>query len=205
MEKSETFSLVMVGVGGQGLITMLRIISEAAFLSGFDVKTSEIHGLSQRGGSVEVHARFAPRKGLAKKPKDLVFSPLVRQGAADLIVALDVQEAQRACFYASRKETVFLINDFFAGVIGKKPLSKSSVFKNIKGFSKKNIVIPASSVCKEKVGTPLTAGIFLLSLASFNGFLPIKPPFILEAMEEVIPRKYLEINKETFNLSESYL
>jgi len=52
------FNLVIVGTGGQGLITLLDILSSAAIKQGFDVKTSELHGLSQRGGSVEVHLKF---------------------------------------------------------------------------------------------------------------------------------------------------
>ena len=57
----DQFNIVIVGTGGQGLITLLQIIAEAALASGFDVKTSELHGLSQRGGSVEVHIRFGKK------------------------------------------------------------------------------------------------------------------------------------------------
>ena len=84
------FNIVIVGTGGQGLITLLEIISEAALSEGFDVKTSELHGLSQRGGSVEVHITFGKK----------VLSPLVSQGEANLIIALEIQEALKACYYS---------------------------------------------------------------------------------------------------------
>lgn len=193
--KNKNFNLVIVGVGGQGLITLLKIISEATILAGFDIKTSELHGLSQRGGSVEVHARFGEK----------VFSPLVRQGGADLIIALDTQEAQRACYYGSRQGTIFLINDFFAPVIKGKPLPRKEILKNVEKFSKNSLLIPASRLCQEKVGKSVTAGIFMLSLASFKNIIPLRPELILKAIENVISTKYLEINRKTFDLAKLYL
>ena len=71
------FNIIISGIGGQGIITLTRILAEAALLQGLDVKTSELHGLSQRGGSVETHIRFGRN----------IFSPLVRQGSADLIIS----------------------------------------------------------------------------------------------------------------------
>jgi len=65
----EQFNIVIAGTGGQGLITLLQVISEAAMAEGYDIRTSELHGLSQRGGSVEVHIRFGKK----------IYSPLVVQ------------------------------------------------------------------------------------------------------------------------------
>ena len=95
----EKFNIVIVGTGGQGLITLLQIIAEAALFEGYEVRTSELHGLSQRGGSVEVHIRFGKE----------VFSPLVSQGEADLILGLEMQEALRAYPFAN-SGTAFLLN-----------------------------------------------------------------------------------------------
>ena len=69
--------MVIVGVGGQGLITLLQVISEAAISEGYDIKTSELHGLSQRGGSVEVHIRFGKK----------IYTPLVAKGKADAAIS----------------------------------------------------------------------------------------------------------------------
>ena len=68
--------MIIVGTGGQGLITLLQILAEAALIEGYDVKTSELHGLSQRGGSVEVHIRFGKE----------IYSPLIFPGKANLIL-----------------------------------------------------------------------------------------------------------------------
>jgi len=60
-KNKKDFNLIIVGTGGQGLITLLQILAEAALIEGYEVKTSELHGLSQRGGSVEVHIRFGKK------------------------------------------------------------------------------------------------------------------------------------------------
>ena len=60
-QKTSQFNIVIIGTGGQGLITLLQILAEAALFEGYDVKTSELHGLSQRGGSVEAHVRFGEK------------------------------------------------------------------------------------------------------------------------------------------------
>jgi indolepyruvate ferredoxin oxidoreductase beta subunit len=71
-------NVVIAGLGGQGVIKASDILSEAAFQSGFEVKKSEIHGMSQRGGSVTSDVRFGPQ----------VFSPMVPPGGADFLVVL---------------------------------------------------------------------------------------------------------------------
>ena len=90
--KINEFNIVVTGTGGQGLITLLKIISEAALSEGYDLAASELHGLSQRGGSVEVHFRFGEE----------IYSPLVKQGGANLIISLEALEALRACYYSSK-------------------------------------------------------------------------------------------------------
>ena len=78
-------SIVIVGVGGQGALTLARWIGEAALAEGYDVRIAEIHGMSQRGGSVEVHVRFGTE----------VYAPIVEEGGADLVIALEAVEALR--------------------------------------------------------------------------------------------------------------
>jgi indolepyruvate ferredoxin oxidoreductase beta subunit len=72
MEKG--FNIILAGVGGQGIITLTRILAEAALIEKKEVRTSELHGLSQRGGSVETHIRFGKE----------IYSPLVRRGGVKL-------------------------------------------------------------------------------------------------------------------------
>jgi indolepyruvate ferredoxin oxidoreductase beta subunit len=77
-------NIVLAGLGGQGVITASDVLADAAFRTGLDVKKSEIHGMSQRGGSVTSDVRFGPR----------VFSPMVPPGAADFLVVLAPEEVE---------------------------------------------------------------------------------------------------------------
>ena len=175
------FNIVIVGTGGQGLITLLQIIAEAALSEDYDVKTSELHGLSQRGGSVEVHIRFGKK----------IYSPLVAQGKADLIIALEIQESLKAAYFANTK-TIFLISKHFIPIPLQKTLSEEQTLGALKKISKKIKVVEVGGV---------TAGVYLLSLASFKKIIPLQPNSILKAMKKVIPQQYLEINKKTFELA----
>ena len=186
----EQFNMVIVGTGGQGLITLLQIISEAALAEGYDIRTSELHGLSQRGGSVEVHIRFGKK----------IYSPLVMRAKADLILGLEMQESLKACYYANFK-TNFLVNKFIQPISLVKNLTKEEVLKNLKKISKNVILVPAAEICQKELGTAVVTGVYLISLASFKNLIPIKSSSILKAIKKLIPEKYLELNLKTFDLA----
>ncbi|MDP1538613.1 MAG: indolepyruvate oxidoreductase subunit beta [bacterium] len=183
------FNTVITGVGGQGLITLLQILAEAAFSEGYEVRTSELHGLSQRGGSVEVHIRFGRK----------IYSPLISQGKADLILSLEMQEALKAAYFANPK-TNFLINEYIIPIPLQKTLSKEVIFKNLKKVSKNINVVPAEKICQEKLESSVVSGVYLLSLAVFKKLIPLKPDSLLKAIKKIIPEKYLELNLKTFEL-----
>jgi len=183
------FNIVITGVGGQGLITLLQILAEAVFSEGYEVRTSELHGLSQRGGSVEVHIRFGRK----------IYSPLISQGKADLILSLEMQEALKAAYFANPK-TNFLINEYIVPIPLQKTLSKEVIFKNLKKVSKNINVVPAEKICQEKLESSVVSGVYLLSLAVFKKLIPLKPDSLLKAIKKIIPEKYLELNLKTFEL-----
>jgi len=189
-KKIKQFNTVILGTGGQGLITVLQIIAEAALSEGYDIKSSELHGLSQRGGSVEVHIRFGKK----------IYSPLIPQGKADLILSFETQEALRGVYFAN-KNTSFLVNKFIVPIPLEKSLSEGEIIKIIKKISKNVVLVPAADICREKLGTDVVSGIYLLSLAVFKNLIPIKPASILKAIKKIIPEKYLELNVKAFNLA----
>jgi indolepyruvate ferredoxin oxidoreductase, beta subunit len=86
---SEATSIVLVGVGGQGILLATQITARAALLAGHDVKTNEVHGMAQRGGSVVAQLRFGER----------VYSPLVPEGTARVLASLEKIEALRFARY----------------------------------------------------------------------------------------------------------
>ncbi len=98
---SEVKNILLVGVGGQGTILASKILSEGLSQAGYDVKMSEIHGMSQRGGNVSTQIRFGEK----------VYSPIVGKGEADVIVAFEKMEALRWIEYL-KKDGRMVINDF---------------------------------------------------------------------------------------------
>lgn len=189
---NKIFNIIIAGVGGQGLITALQLIAQAALSRGYDVKTSELHGLSQRGGSVSVHIRFGAK----------VFSPLVSRAKADLIMALESQEALNVAEFASKK-TVFLINQYQTPTLGES-VSEKEVENNLKGITKKVLFISASDICKKELGNPVVAGIFLLGYASTKKFIPLQIDDLKKAIKEVMPKKYWDLNLKALELAKNY-
>lgn len=98
---SEGKNILLVGVGGQGTILASKILSEGLAEAGFDVKMSEIHGMSQRGGSVSTQIRFGEK----------VFSPIFGEGEADLLVAFEEAEAAR-CLPMLKKGGKVVLNRY---------------------------------------------------------------------------------------------
>jgi len=189
---NKNFNIVIVGTGGQGLITLNKILAVAATKEGFDVKTSELHGLSQRGGSVETHIRFGKK----------IFSPLVKEGGADLVISLESQEAFRACYYGSNEKTIFLINDYIIPILtGDKKTELSSSANEIKKFSKEILLIPATKIVEKEFQNSVLAGIYLLGVAVSKKLIPLKIETVVKAIKEVVSPKYLNLNQKAFELA----
>ena len=193
MPKNKEINIVISGVGGQGLITLGKILARAAFLQGIDIKMSELHGLSQRGGSVAVQVRFGKK----------VYSPIISVQEADLVIAMERNEALKSCSLGDKRKTIFLINDFsiFSPSFGNKKLDSFETIKNsILPFAKKIYSIKATDIAIKEFNMPVLAGIYMLGYAVAQGFIPLKRENILKAIEDIVPRGF-EKNKKAFNLA----
>jgi indolepyruvate ferredoxin oxidoreductase beta subunit len=190
------FNVIVTGVGGQGALTLGMIIAEAALKQGYDVRTTELHGLAQRGGSIPIHIRFGEK----------MYTPLVLEGEADLIIALEPLEALRTTYFGSKKQkTLFIIDNYkippiTVSAFGERYPSMDDIVSNIKSFSEKVIILNASDIVEKETGSILTSNIFILGYAISKGFLPLKEKFVLEAMSEIVPHKYFELNKKVFEM-----
>jgi indolepyruvate ferredoxin oxidoreductase beta subunit len=184
---NKTFNLILTGVGGQGIITLLQVIDEAAFVQGYDIRSSELHGLSQRGGSVEAHIRFGKK----------VYSPIVSNGDADLIIALEALEGLRESEKAG-KQTKILINEYFLSFLGSLP--KEETIKQLDISKKDFVLVPASENCKNKLQNEVVCTIYLLGYAVGKKLIPLNKESVLRAIKNVIPEKYLDLNINAFEL-----
>lgn len=194
------FNIVVTGIGGHGVVTLENIIAEAALKQGWDVKTSELHGLAQRGGTITCHIRFGEK----------MYTPLVFQGEANLIVGLEPLEALRASFYGSSEhKTVFVLDSYrviplSVYVANEKYPTVKEIQKILKKFSKRVIVLNASGVVEKVTGDNLMTNIYMLGYVCGKKLLPLSKKSLLEGMEKIVPEKYLEINKKVFKLGLKY-
>lgn len=186
----KTFNVILTGVGGQGIITLVTILDEACLVEGHDVKSSELHGLSQRGGSVITHIR------LGKK----VFSPMVAKSQADLIISMELLEALREADFSGR-DTVFLVNKNSVGFEGYLP--EAEILDTLNKIAKDKLhLVEASQICKKELEKEVLAGIYLLGYAVYKKLIPLKSESVLRAIEIVVSEKFREVNIKAFKLAE---
>jgi len=184
----KVFNIVITGVGGQGLITLLDIISKAAFNKGLDIKTSELHGLSQRGGSVGVHIRFGKK----------VYSPMIPKAQGNLVLALEFQEALNGLEFANKK-TTFIINNYQTPTLGESA-SLKQVENNIKLATDKVFIMPFSDICSKELDNQVVVGVAMLGFAIENKAFPLTKEEITQAIKEIMPEKFWELNTKALNL-----
>lgn len=186
-------NIVLAGVGGQGILLAADIIALAAFNSNFDVKKSEIHGMSQRGGSVTSSVKFGEK----------VYSPIITNNEADILLAFEKLEALRQ-IHLLKDDGLCVVNDLeidpltvISGVF-KYP---DNIIESLKEKVKKEnfFLINALKIAKDS-GNLKTMNIALLG--SIVHKLPEIPKSAWEtAIKERVPKKAIEINLEVFNIS----
>ncbi len=136
----EVNNVLIVGLGGQGVILASDVISLAAFKSGYDIKKSEVHGMSQRGGSVTTHIRFGKK----------IYSPLIKRGEADFIVSLKNSEIDRVRDFLSDDGKIINVPE---GLLDKLE-NKRALNISMIGILSKHLDIPITiweKVIKERV------------------------------------------------------
>ncbi len=184
----KTFNIVLSGVGGQGVILASKILSAAAIESGLDVKQSEVHGMSQRGGSVTSHVRIGSK----------VYSPLVVEGEADIVLGFELLEAERNKHWV-KKDGIIVYNTLKVN-----PITVSAgmaeypenVEENLNKLDCKVYAVDAFNLAKE-AGNPKAANVALVGAAS--NFIPIDSAIWEKTLKEVIPAKVLDVNLKAFN------
>jgi indolepyruvate ferredoxin oxidoreductase beta subunit len=123
-----TYRILIVGLGGQGVILSSNILAHAAVKAGYDVKKSEVHGMAQRGGSVTTHVIIGEK----------VHSPLVEEGYADIVLALENEEIERVRHYLRPGGTIVAAPDGFV----KKLKNPRSINVAMLGLLAKHLEIP---------------------------------------------------------------
>jgi indolepyruvate ferredoxin oxidoreductase, beta subunit len=180
-------NILLAGVGGQGILLASEILSEAFMLAGFDVKKSEIHGMSQRGGSVVSHVRFGTQ----------VFSPVVPEGEGDILFGFELLETYRYLSLLKPGATV-VANDYKiappAVLLGQAVYPKALPEK-IKDKYPDFLLVDGQGLAL-RAGDVRAANTVMLGAVSKR--LQIADGVWQQALEKMVPKKVLEINLKAF-------
>ena len=185
----ETKNIMIVGVGGQGSLLASKLLGHLLLTKGYDVKVSEVHGMSQRGGSVVTYVRYG----------DKVYSPVIDKGEADYIVSFEQLEAARWLPYL-KKDGVIVTNtqkiDPMPVITGAADYPDNLIDKLKKSGAKVD-AIDCLKLANE-AGSSKAVNIVLLGRLSHYFDLPKEA--WLEALKANVPEKFLEMNIKAFDL-----
>lgn len=167
-------NILIVGVGGQGALTTAHLIARSAMKAGLNVLVAETHGMAQRGGSVEVHVRIGD-----------VYSPLIPDCGADIVLALEPVEALRYAKYLNERSKIILnsrkmIPPSVTVGLARYP-SIEEILENLRKITNEIYVVNASEIA-EKVGDVVTANVVIVGMM----LSLLNLPFRVEHVEEVI-------------------
>jgi len=182
--------LLVTGVGGQGVILASDIISEAALAAGYDVKKTDTLGMAQRGGSVISHVRIAPR----------VWSPLIKEGEADILLALEKLEAARWNYYLRPGGVAIINNQAIPPLSISRGKDRYPTDEEITSIIKQRtdrIYLVEGTRRAEELGNIRTLNIFMLGCIST--FMPFKIQVWKESVCRHIPPKTVKTNVTAFD------
>ncbi len=181
-------NILIVGVGGQGTLLASRFLGAAAVLLGKDVKLSEVHGMSQRGGSVITCVKIG----------DKIYSPLIAEGEADIILSFEQAEAVRWLSYLKKGGTVITNTQKIESmpVISGKAEYPENVLEVLERSGIRLLSLDALSVA-EQCGSPKAVNVVLLGVLA-SQLKEIDETVWEQCLERVIPAKVLDINRKAF-------
>lgn len=186
----ETRAIMIVGVGGQGTLLASRIIGAVLLEGGYDVKVSEVHGMSQRGGSVVTYVKYG----------DKVYSPVIEKGEADLILSFEELEAARWLPYLKQGGRLVLntqrINPM--PVITGAAEYPENITEKLKKTGADITAVDALKIAEE-AGSAKAVNVALLGVLS--GSTEFVEDVWMKAIEKCVPEKALDINKKAFKIA----
>ena len=185
----ETKNIMIVGVGGQGSLLASKLLGRLLLTKGYDIKVSEVHGMSQRGGSVVTYVRFGEK----------VYSPVIDRGEADYIVSFELLEAARWSEYLREGGKI---------VTNTQQINPMPVITGAaqypehldKKLEEKGILVDQLNALAlaESAGSAKAVNIVLMGHLSRNFDFTIEE--WMDAIEKSVPAKFLELNKRAFLL-----
>ncbi|WP_077532356.1 indolepyruvate oxidoreductase subunit beta [Massiliimalia massiliensis] len=184
-----TKSIMIVGVGGQGTLLASRLLGSVLVDQGYDVKVSEVHGMSQRGGSVVTYVKYG----------DEVYSPLVEKGEADIILAFEQLEAARWLPYLKEGGAIVTNTqkmDPMPVVIGTAAYPEG-ILETIEETGVRLHAVDALSLAVE-AGSSKAVNVVLMGVVASH--MDFAEEVWKKAIRETVPSKFVEMNLKAFDL-----
>lgn len=182
-------SVMIVGVGGQGTLLASRILGNVVIEEGYDVKVSEVHGMAQRGGSVVTYVKYGEK----------VYSPIISEGEADIILSFEELEAYRYLPYLKKGGTL-IVNaqeiDPMPVITGAAKYPEEIVQK-LKNKADGVVAVDALALANE-AGNSKAVNVVLLGVLAKSS--DIAEEKWLEAVKKTVPPKFLDVNLKAFAL-----
>lgn len=187
----KTTSIMIVGVGGQGTLLASKLLGNVLLRQGFDVKLSEVHGMSQRGGSVVTYVRFGEK----------VYSPVVDLGEADYILSFELLESAR--WISHLKKGGQLVTNTHQTppmpVITGAAEYPRDIVERLR--ARANVIALDALPLAEQAGSARAVNVVLIGVLS--KLMPFDESVWREAIAETVPKKFLEVNLRAFELGRS--
>ncbi len=182
-------NIIFAGVGGQGVILASKVTMEVAKNAGYDVKESEVHGMAQRGGSVDCNVRFGEK----------VYSPLIKKGETDFLVSFELLELMRKLEYLSPEGTLIVNRE----QIDPAPVQTGAMKypPDIEDWLKsnsKNVKIIDTREALKEAGSRKALNIVMLGVLS--NYLEFGKEQWEEAIRKTVKEKFVDMNIKAFNL-----
>ena len=183
-------NIMIVGVGGQGSLLASKLLGHVAMQAGYDVKVSEVHGMSQRGGSVVTYVKYSDGK---------VWSPVINEGEADLIISFEMLEAARWVSFLKKEGTIVVNNQEIAPmpVITGAAVYPEKIAEKLKEAGVSLMVVDALSLAEEAGSAKATNVVLMGAVANHMEF---PEEMWQKAIAECVPPKFLELNRKAFAL-----
>ena len=181
--------IILAGVGGQGILTIATIIGDAAAAAGVNLKQAEVHGMSQRGGDVQSNLRLST---------ETIYSDLIKQGAADMIISMEPMEALRYLPYLSEEGVVVTSSNAFKNIPNYP--DEEALMAELKALPR-TAILPIEDIAKEN-SLPKSANVVLLGMAAKHIEI-LSPEQLRESIKRVFAskgEKIVEMNCQAFDL-----
>jgi indolepyruvate ferredoxin oxidoreductase, beta subunit len=187
-------NILLVGVGGQGILLASEVMSEVFRRAGFDVKKSEVHGMAQRGGVVSSHVRFGEK----------VYSPMIEEGDADIMLSFELMEALRWEHYLKPDAFLATSNVRMVPPIcnSGKIIYPDDTCEQLKKVRPQARVLDIEKTLQE-VGNSKVTNVIMLGVLST--ILEIAENDWLDVVKEAVPPKLVDVNVKAFAAGREFL